>query len=110
MEVLERLKDAYRMIGRGDILLRLKVHKYLPHICVAFAACVVSMVLSFYADKTLTTRERKLKELESVRIIHSCRYRELVSLYRYTTVEDMLEDAGSELKPLRQPATELGGR
>ena len=105
--IITWIRNAYRVIGRGDILLKLKVHKYLPHICVAFAACVFSMILSFYADRTLTLRERKIKELESVKIIYSGKYQELVSLYRYTTVEDMLGKAGSDLEPLRKPAAEL---
>ncbi|GEM_PF-2789001 len=101
------LTNAFLTIGRGDILLKLGVHRYLPHIIFAFAVCAISIVLSYYADSTLIVREKRMKELESAKIVYSSKYREMVSLYRYTTVEDMLEKAGSDLKPLREPAIEL---
>ena len=101
------LTNAFLTIGRGDILLKLGVHRYLPHIIFTFAVCAISIVLSYYADSTLIVREKRMKELESAKIVYSSKYREMVSLYRYTTVEDMLEKAGSDLKPLREPAIEL---
>lgn len=101
------ISDAFLTIMKGDVLLKLGVHRYLPHIAFAFAVCAFSIILSYYADRTLIVREKKLSELESVKIVYSSRYRELISLYRYTRVEDMLEKKGSDLKPLREPPTEL---
>lgn len=101
------IKDAALTVGRGDILLKLGIHRYLPHIVVAFIFCVTSIVLSYMADNTFILREQRRKEVEAMRIRHSDKYREMVSLWRYTTVEDMLRDMGSDLVPPQNPATEL---
>lgn len=83
------------------------IHRLFPHIIFIFSVCMVSLVLSFYADRTLENREKKMKELEEAKIGYSSKYRELVSLYRYTTMEDMLHEQGSDLEPLREPVTQL---
>lgn len=106
-KILCAIRDAVLTIARGDILIKMGVHRCLPHIFFAFAVCVVSIVLSYYADRTARTREETRRELEQEKIIYSGKYLEMVSLYRYTTVEKMLEDRGSELRPLMEPATVL---
>ncbi len=98
---------AFLTIARGNILTKMGVHKCLPHIIFAFGVCLLSILLSYYADRTAETREATRRELEDVRIKYSSKYMEMVSLHRYTTVEDMLGEKGSQLKPLRNPVTEL---
>lgn len=107
MKIGDSIKKAWQSIMGGQILLNLGVHRLFPHIIFIFCVCMVSLILSFYADRTLETRERKMKELESAKIYYSSKYRELVSLYRYTTMEDMLHEQGSNLEPLREPVTKL---
>lgn len=106
-KILCGIRDAFLTIARGDILIKMGVHRCLPHISFAFAVCVVSIVLSYYADRTARMREETRKELEQEKIIYSGKYLEMVSLYRYTTVEEMLTERGSELKPLMEPPTML---
>lgn len=105
--ILTGIRDAVLTIARGDILIKMGVHRYLPHIAFAFAVCVLSIALSYYADRTARDREDTRRELEDARLKYSSKYIELVSLYRYTTVEDMLESAGSDLEPLREPVTTM---
>lgn len=107
MKIGDSIKKAWQSIMGGQILLNLGVHRLFPHIIFIFGICMVSLILSFYADRTLEKRERKMKELEEAKIEHSSKYRELVSLYRYTTMEDMLQEQGSDLEPLREPVTKL---
>ena len=45
-KVLRWIADAFLSIGRGDILIKLGVHRYLPHIVVAFLFCTLSIILS----------------------------------------------------------------
>lgn len=99
--------EAFLTIGRGDILLKIGAHRWLKEIAFAFGVVLLSILLSIWCDQTLSLREKKLKELDGERIIYSSKYREMVSLYRYTTVEDMLEKAGSKLEPLREPAVNI---
>ncbi len=101
------IMDVFFTITKGNILTRIGVHKCIPHIIFAFGMCLLSIMLSYYADRTARTRETTRRRLEDARIMYSSKYMEMVSLHRYTTVEDMLEEKGSELRPLRSPVTEL---
>ena len=107
MKFVDSIKKACQSVMGGQILLNIGVHRLFPHIIFIFCVCMVSLILSFYADRTLEVRERKMKELEGAKIHYSSKYRELVSLYRYTTLEDMLQEQGSNLEPLREPVTKL---
>ena len=109
-KVFGGLMNVFLTVARGNILTKIGVHKCLPHIVFAFGVCLLSILLSYYADRTAKTRETTRRELEDARIMYSVKYMEMVSLHRYTTVEDMLEEKGSELKPLRNPVTELKTR
>lgn len=107
MKFIGNIKKACQSIMGGQILMDMGVHRLFPHIIFIFCVCMVSLILSFYADRTLEARERKMKEFESAKIYYSSKYRELVSLYRYTTMEDMLKEKGSDLEPLRKPLIQL---
>lgn len=107
MKIVDSIKKACQSVMGGQILMDMGVHRLFPHIIFIFCVCMVSLILSFYADRTLEARERKMKELEEAKIEHSSKYRELVSLYRYTTMEDMLHEQGSDLEPLREPVIQL---
>ncbi len=101
------IAEAFLTIGRGDILLKVGAHRWLPEIVFAFGMVLLSILLSIRCDQTLTLREKKIKELDGVKIVYSSKYQEMVSLYRYTTVEDMLKKEGSKLEPLREPTISL---
>lgn len=107
MKIVDSIKKVWKSVMGGQILLNLGVHRLFPHIIFIFCVCMVSLILSFYADRTLEVRERKMKELEGAKIHYSSKYRELISLYRYTTLEDMLQEQGSNLEPLREPVIQL---
>ncbi len=99
--------NVFLTIARGNILTKIGVHKCLPHIIFAFGVCLLSILLSYYADRTAHERETARQKLDGMKIMYSEKYMEMVSLHRYTTVEDMLENSGSALKPLMEPVTEL---
>ncbi len=105
--IFDGIMSFFLTIARGNILTKMGVHKCIPHIIFAFGVCMLSIILSYYADRTAKTREATRKELEDARIMYSTKYMEMVSLHRYTTVEDMLEEKGSQLRPLRNPVIEL---
>lgn len=106
-KIFSGMMNVLLTIARGNILTKMGVHKCLPHIIFAFGVCLLSIMLSYYADRTAKEREATRRELDGAKILYSSKYMEMVSLHRYTTVEDMLENSGSALKPLREPVTEL---
>ena len=46
-KVFRWIINAFLSMGRGDIFIKLGVHRYLPHIVVAFAFCTLSIILSY---------------------------------------------------------------
>ena len=101
------ITQAFLSVGRGDILLKMGVHRYLPHSVVAFIFCTLSIILSYFADNTLILRSQKMKELEKVKILYNIKNGDMISLWRMTEVENTLEKMGSKVTAPEKPATEL---
>jgi hypothetical protein len=55
-------------------------------------------------EQTLTVVEKNKEELETLRIYHAQKTCEYVGLDRISTIEDMLRNAGSEVKAPEKPA------
>ena len=98
------IKEILKAIGHGDVLLRLRVDKYLPHILYAFALSMISIFLSYKAEQTMVIREKNKETLETLRIYCAQKTSDIVSLNRSSTVETMLEDLGSYLRQPEKPA------
>lgn len=98
--VLETLKS----IGRGDILLRMRVDKLFPFILYTFALALTSIWLSYKADQTMYRVETNKKIMENLKIDNARKTCEIVGLTRISTVEKMLLEAGSEVKAPDKPA------
>ena len=98
------IKEILKAIGHGDVLLRLRVDKYLPHILYAFALSMISIFLSYKAEQTMVIREKNKETLETLRIYCAQKTSDIVSLNRSSTVETMLEDLGSDLRQPEKPA------
>lgn len=98
------IKEVLKAIGHGDVLLRLRVDKYLPHILYAFALSMISIFLSYKAEQTMVIREKNKETLETLRIYCAQKTSDIVSLNRSSTVETMLEDLGSDLRQPEKPA------
>lgn len=96
--------ETLKAIGYGDILLRLRVDKSLPYILYAFLLAMISIFMSYKAEQTMLRMERNKTELETLRIYHGQKTCDIVSLDRISTVEAMLEELGSDIKPPQKPA------
>ena len=99
--------ETIKAIGYGDILLRLRVDKLLPFILYAFFLAMVSIFMSYKAEQTMLRMERNKTDLETLRIYHGQKTCDIVSLDRLSTIETMLEELGSDLKPPQKPADKL---
>ena len=101
------LVETIKAIGYGDILLRLRVDKFLPYILYAFFLAMVSILMSYKAEQTMLRMERNKSVLETQRIYHGQKTCDMVSLDRISTIETMLEELGSNVKPPQKPADRL---
>ena len=98
------VKSVFKSIISGDILLRLRVDKLFPYILYAFALGWISILMSYKMEQTLSTVEKNRAELETLKIYHAQKTCEYVGLDRISTVEEMLKNAGSEVKAPEKPA------
>ena len=103
IETIEILKS----IGRGDILIRMRVHKLFPYILYLFFLAWVSIWLSYKVEKTMYRVETNKKIIENLKIDNANKTCEIVSLTRISTVEAMLEEAGSKVKAPEKPADRI---
>ena len=93
-----------RSIISGDILLRMRVDRLFPYILYAFVLGWLSIWMSYRMEQTMIIVERNRKELESLKIYHAQKTCEYVGLDRISTIEEMLRNAGSEVKAPEKPA------
>lgn len=98
------IRSIMKSIISGDILLRLRVDKLFPYILYAFALGWISILMSYKMEQTLSIVEKNRAELETLKIYHAQKTCEYVGLDRISTVEEMLKNAGSEVKAPEKPA------
>lgn len=97
-------KETLYSIGKGTFLLRLRVDKLFPYILVLFILGCLNIWLSFEVEQAVLQVERNKENLETLKIYHSHMNGELVELNRLSTIETMLEEAGSEVQIPEKPA------
>lgn len=105
--VLKAFIETLRSIGRGDILLRMRVDKLFPCILYGFVLAWLSIWLSFKVEKTMYRVEVNKEKIENLKIDNANKTCEIVSITRISTVEKMLKEAGSELRTPTKPADRI---
>jgi hypothetical protein len=113
---MKRLKDIqwkaigkaigafFLSLGRGDLLLRMRVDQALPYILYAFLLGCISIWMSFQTEQTMLKVERNNETIRTLKIHNAQMTYELVGLDRLSTVEAMLEDMESEVMAPQKPA------
>ena len=91
-------------LGRGDLLLRMRVDKALPSILYIFLLGCISIWMSFQAEQTMLKVQKSKETLRTLKIYNAQMTSELVGLDRRSTVETMLKEIGSEIKAPQKPA------
>ena len=94
-------------LGRGDLLLRMRVDKALPFILYAFLLGCISIWMSYKTEQTMLKVQQNNEVLKTLRIRNAQMTYELVELDRMSTVEAMLEEMGSEVTAPQKPANIL---
>ena len=93
-----------KSLGRGDFLQILRVYRWLPYIIHLVILGILSIWLSFSAEKTMHRVETNKDTIESLKYDNANKKCELVGLSRISTVEKMLEASGSEVRIPEVPA------
>lgn len=99
--------ETLRSIARGDILLRMRVDKLFPYILYTFALACLSIWLSYKVEKTMYRVETNKETIENLKIDYANKTYEIVGLTRISVVENMLEEAGSDVKAPVKPADRI---
>lgn len=94
-------------LGRGDLLLRMRVDKALPYILYAFLLGCISIWMSYQTEQTMLKVQKNREVLRTLKIQNAQMTYELVGLDRISTVESMLEEMGSQVKAPQKPASTL---
>ena len=91
-------------LGRGDLLLRMRVDKALPYILYAFLLGCISIWMSYQTEQTMLKAQKNKEVIRTLKIYNAQMTYELVGLDRRSTVEAMLEDMGSQVQAPQKPA------
>ena len=105
--ILKEIIETMKSIGRGDILIKMQVHRLFPYILYMFFIAWVSIWLSYKVEKAMYRVETNKKIIENLKIDNANKTCEIVSLTRISTVESMLEEAGSAVKAPEKPADRI---
>ena len=98
------VKTVFKSILNGDILLLLRVDRLLPYILVLFVMGWVNILLNYKIEQTMVKVESNKVILENYKIYHAQKTYEFVRSGRISTVEEMLENGGSQVKTPVKPA------
>ena len=91
-------------LGRGDLLLRMRVDKALPYILYAFMLGCISIWMGYKTEQTMLKVQKNNETIKTLKIHNAQMTYELVGLDRLSTVENMLEGMGSKVKAPSKPA------
>lgn len=91
-------------LGRGDLLLRMRVDKALPYILYAFVLGCISIWMSFMTEQSMLKVQKNNETLKTLKIHNAQMTYELVGLDRLSTVENLLDGMGSKVKAPSKPA------
>lgn len=96
--------EILKSIGRGDFLSMMMVERWFPHILYTVFIGILSIFLSYSAEKTLHKVEVNKARIESLKYANANKNCEIIGLSRISTVEKMLEESGSKLRIPEIPA------
>lgn len=103
-KVMKAAVEGLKSIGRGDFLIRMRVDKLFPYILYTVFIGILSIFLSYSAEKTMHKVEVNKERIESLKYANANKTCEIVGLSRISTIEKMLEESGSKLKVPEVPA------
>lgn len=103
--ILHAIRNTFRAIRSGELLLRLRADKYYMHIMYLFLLMWMTILLSLQVDKTLSSVGDNKAALERLRIHHAEKEAALVKLHSASAAEIRLRELGSEAALPSEPAS-----
>lgn len=94
-------------LGRGDLLLRMRVDRAFPYILWTFFLGCMSIWWSYMAEQTMLKVKNNDTQLKELKIKNAQYTYELVQMDRAGKVADILEMMGSDVEPPHKPADVL---
>lgn len=98
------VKTVFKSILSGDILLLLRVDRFLPVILFLFLLGLINIFLNYKIEQVMVQVENNKAILEDYKIYHAQKTYQFVKMGRISTVEDMLDKGGSEIGAPIKPA------
>lgn len=99
------IRNTFKAIRSGELLLRIRADKYYMHIMYLFLLMWVTILLSLQVDKTLARVGDNKVALERLRIHHAEKQAALVKLHSASAAEIRLKELGSQAALPQEPAT-----
>jgi len=106
-DVWTLLKNGFSAIIKGDFLLRINAGKYFIHIAFTFLLFWIVIFQSLMAETALRKVEKNKETLRELEIIYADKTFEVASMSRRSTVQQRLQQMGSELKEPEHQTTLL---
>jgi len=106
-DFLKAGKNILMSIIHGDLMMKLKLDKYFPHIIYTFFLMFVSIWLGLKIQNTMVKVEKNKDILTDMKIYHAQKTVQLVGLNRMSTVDDLLRDKGSDVTMPEVPANKI---
>ena len=103
--VWRSVRNVFRAIREGELLLHLRADKYLLHILYLFLLMWATILLGLQVDKTLARVSENKAALEQLRIHHAEKEAALVRLHSASAAQIRLKEMGSQAAMPTEPAS-----
>lgn len=98
------LDEILKSFGRGEILFTLRVDRFFPHIVYIFFLIFMVLLMNLLIEKTMVQVEGNKQEIYDLKIALTHKNTELIGLEKLSSVQELLEKAGSDLGIPDEPA------
>lgn len=98
------IEELYKSLLSGNLLILLGVDRLLPYILVLFVLGWVNIFMNYRIEQVMVEVEKNKVTLENYRIYHAQKTYQFVKMGRISTVEEMLDQKGSQLGAPVKPA------
>lgn len=105
--VIKTMMNAVKAIMKGELLFQLNAGKFFMHIVWTFALCALIIGYRIGMDTVLSRVEKNSADIKELQIIKSSKEYELKSLYRRSSIANMLQEKESALREPEKPAVRL---
>ena len=100
----EGLREIAKAIWKGELVLRLRAHKFILHILYAFLLAGITIYIGLMVDKTLTKVEKNKEVIKNLEVVHAQKTGELVKLHSISTTLQGLKELDSQVGMPEKPA------